>query len=112
MLSVIVIGIVGCTPQLGSDTRGWTPVTAADDVVYAGTREGKVVALYDDGSVPTEKWEFPAGEDTTVSGTFYTPVIGDDLIYVTAVDGFVYALEKDTGRSDGRVWKRELVDTD
>ena len=112
VLLVILMGVIGCTPHLGSDTRGWTPVTAADDVVYAGTREGKVIALYDDGSVPTVKWVFPSGDDTTVSGTFYTPVIGNDLIYVTAVDGFVYALEKDTGRSDGRGWKRELVDPD
>ena len=112
MASLIVVLTVGCTPRLGSDTKGWTPVTAGGDVVYVGTREGKVIALNDDGSIPTVKWDFPAGEDNNVSGTFYTPVIGDKHIYVTAVDGFVYALEKNTGRSDGTGWARELVDPD
>ena len=86
---------------------------ASDGVVYVGTREGKVKALNDDGSGEVNvRWTYPEGEDQQIIGVFNTPVVGDQLVYVSAADGVLYALDKDSGLPEGKGWSRNLVDSD
>jgi outer membrane protein assembly factor BamB len=101
----ILLGIVlaGCTPQLGASTIGWSPVAASQGMVYVVTIQGEVQGLVDNGPQGVQvKWTFPGPEDGLV-GAYYPPAVGDQLIYVSAIDGFLYALDKETG---AQVWRQ------
>ena len=41
--------IAGCTGNIGDESDGWNPPLSEDGVVYVGTKDGKVVALIDNG---------------------------------------------------------------
>jgi len=41
--------IAGCTGNIGDESDGWNPPVSEDGVVYVGTKDGKVVALIDNG---------------------------------------------------------------
>ena len=102
---LILLGIVlaGCTPDLGASTTGWSPVAASQGVVYVGTIQGEVQALVDNGPEGVrEKWTFPGPEDGLL-GAYHAPAVGDELLYVSAIDGFLYALDKETG---AEVWRQ------
>ena len=47
-------------------------------------------------------WSGPQG----MKGSFGSPVIGPELVYVSGVDGYLYALDKNTGQLDDIGWKR------
>jgi outer membrane protein assembly factor BamB len=100
------IGLIACTPNLGSDTRGWVPAVASDGVVYVGTADGEVKALVDSGLQGVRsKWTY-SGVDDPIRGVYNTPVVGPELLYVSAIDGFLYALEKETGTLGDTGWRR------
>jgi len=107
LISVIALG--ACSPDLGSSIQGWSPAVAGDGVAYVATQEGKLKALIDDGTgVVSVKWNFPAGEEV-LGGAFNSPVVGKELIYVAAVDGNLYAVDKESGTIGPKGWKSSLV---
>jgi len=110
LVSLIALLVLGaCSPDLGSSIQGWSPAVAGEGVVYVATQQGKLKALIDDGSgVVSVKWTFPAGEEQ-LGGVFNTPIVGDELIYVAAVDGTLYAIDKETGGIGTNGWKASLV---
>ena len=104
VLAVLALVIVGCGGggggfgYLGAADRGWSPVVAAEGMVYVGTIQGQVLALEEKGGSRVEvKWAFPASEDDSIGGVYNGPVVGPNLIYVAALNGTLYALNKDTG---------------
>jgi outer membrane protein assembly factor BamB len=102
---LILLGIVlaGCTPELGASTTGWSPVAASQGVVYVGTIQGEVQALVDNGPEGVRvKWTFPGPEEGLL-GAYHPPAAGNQLLYVSAIDGFLYALDKETG---AEVWRQ------
>lgn len=102
---LILLGVVlaGCTPNLGASTTGWSPVAASQGVVYVGTIQGEVQALVDNGPEGVEvKWTFPGPEEGLL-GVYYPPAVGGELLYVSAINGFLYALDKETG---AEVWRQ------
>lgn len=106
---VAVIALSACRPNLGSSIQGWSPAVAGDGVVYVATQQGKVKALVDDGTgVVSVKWIFPAGEND-LGGAYNTPLVGEKLIYVAAVDGTLYAIDKETGTIGQKGWTASLV---
>jgi outer membrane protein assembly factor BamB len=106
---VAVISLGACSPDLGSSIHGWSPVVAGDGVAYVATQQGQLKALIDDGSgAVSVKWTFPEG-DENLGGVFNTPVVGADLIYVAAVDGTLYAIDKETGAIGPDGWTSSLV---
>lgn len=107
-LAALLLGIGGaaCTPNLGAATRGWTPAAASDGVVYVGTTSGEVQALEDSGFEGVRsKWTYAGGEDS-IEGSYGLPVVGSQLVYVSGIDGFLYALEKETGTLGALGWRR------
>ena len=99
-----VFALVACNPDLGSSTRGWTPATAANGVVYVVTQDGEVKALADDGFEGVRlRWTFTGGEDRLV-GSYNNPVTGYDLVYVSGIDGVLYALDQASGTLSGSGW--------
>jgi outer membrane protein assembly factor BamB len=68
----------------------WAGPTFANGVVYAGTDDGRVVAL--DAATGKQRWSFRA------EGPVRTrPALGDGVVYVQADDGLLYALAADDG---------------
>ena len=99
--------LIGCTRNIGDQSDGWNPTVSSDGVVYIGTKDGEVKAFKDDGSgnlQPT--WTFPAGVQDDLNGVYNTPLVVDGLVYVSGIDGFVYALDIETGNLTGEGWKR------
>ncbi len=98
LLAALVLLFTGCTGRnLGASDQGWSPVVAADGMVYVGTIQGKVLALEDSRSSVSLRWAFPANAEDTIGGVYNTPVVGPDLVYVAALDGTLYALDKRSG---------------
>jgi outer membrane protein assembly factor BamB len=83
---------------------------ASEGIVYVGTTDGKVKALVDSGrSGERSKWTYPEADDS-ILGTYNTPVVGTELVYVSGIDGFLYALEKESGTLGDTGWRRPLSD--
>jgi outer membrane protein assembly factor BamB len=75
-------------------TGGWSGPTVHEGVVYAGTRDGRVVAI--NLSTRETQWEWP--DTTGVRSLLYaTPIVQGDLVYVGTYGGEVYALDKADG---------------
>ena len=100
------LATTGCNAgkNLGSQDRGWSPVVASDGMVYVGSVSGKVLALKDDGRSVHLMWSFPENEDDSIGGVYNPPVVGPELLYVSALNGTLYALDKRTGQLDGVGW--------
>ena len=106
----VSIFLIGCPGRsLGASTAGWSPVAAEGGVVYVGTLEGEVKALDDRGDNGVGvRWTFSGDSEDPLEGIFGTPAVGEDLIYVSAFNGVLYALDKDTGDSLGKGWQRPV----
>ena len=107
---VVSISLLGCVGRgLGASIAGWSPVAAQDGVVYVGTPGGEVKALDDRGDNGIGlKWTFSGDSEDPLKGVFGTPAVGAELVYVTAFNGVLYALNKETGDSFGRGWRRPV----
>ena len=96
--------LAACQPNLGSSIKGWTPATASQGSVYVVTQDGDVKALADNGFGGVRlRWTFSAGEDRLV-GSYNTPVAGYGLVYVSGIDGVLYALDQESGTLSGNGW--------
>jgi len=114
VLGVFLVAAAACTPQSAQSTAaagGWSPVSAGEGVVYVGTRQGRLSALADKGfDGVTLLWSFPAeSSGETLPGIYSPPAVGSRFVYVTARDGYLYAVPKDTGQLGERGWRRPLV---
>jgi outer membrane protein assembly factor BamB len=58
------------------------------------------------------EWTFPANRDgdsndeDSIFGVYGSPAIGDDLVYVSAIDGVLYAIDRETGTINNKGWKQ------
>ena len=108
LIILIVPVLAACTGNVESKSDGWNPAVSVNGIVYVGTKDGEVIAMVDDGSGNLQdKWSFPSnqGQDN-LSGVYNTPVVHGNLVYVNGIDGFLYALDRETGRLSGDGWKR------
>ena len=73
----------------------------------------KILALEDFSSgLPSVAWTYPAlGSGLGLEGVFGPPAVSSDLdlVFVSAVDGHLYAISRDTG-SDATGWKKAVRD--
>ncbi len=108
LLAALALLTTGCNAgrNLGASDRGWSPVVAAEGMVYVGTVQGQVLALNDNGSSVSLQWTFPSIEEDFIDGVYNSPVVGPDLVYVAALNGILYALTKDGGKDQGIGWSR------
>ena len=109
----VLLCLAGCGQNLGASTRGWGSVAAANGVVYATTLAGQVHALDDFGpdGVGT-RWISAAPGDRGFLGAYNSPVVGRYL-YVSGIDGFLYALELPApGSPAATAWRRPQVEAE
>ena len=109
-LFALVLLLIGCTPgSFNRPSDGWSPPAAIDGAVYVGTKQGEVKALIDRGFEGVNKdWTFRPNdtqdeEERGFWGVFNPPAIGEKFVYVSGIDGVLYAINRDTGRME---WKR------
>ena len=105
---VLLLLLAACTRNIGAEGSGWNPPVSKDGVVYVGTHQGEVKAYIDDGSGSVrESWTFrPAQSQADLEGVYHTPLVVGDLVYVSAQDGFLYAIDKETGIVGSIGWRR------
>ncbi len=117
LFALLVMVLAACTGQdLLGKLDGWSPAAARDGVVYIGTNQGEVKALEDGGSSDARvKWTFcvkPSGDgskcDEDLHGVYDSPAVGEKLVYVAGTDGYLYAIEKDSGTIDQSGWRRAV----
>ena len=106
LVIILAFTVTGCNAgrNLGAQDKGWSPVVASEGVVYVGSITGQVLALKDDGRSVQLMWAFPENEDESIGGVYNPPVVGPELLYVAALNGTLYALDKRTGQLDGIGW--------
>lgn len=102
--------VASCLPGQGQPARGWSGTAFADGVVYAGTMDGRVVAI--NASSRQELWPsspittevsggLSCGSSTVVAALYGAPVVHGDSVYVgsyMASGGRAYALSIATGK--------------
>jgi outer membrane protein assembly factor BamB len=110
VLAIGALVAVGCA---GAPSRGWSGPLVSDNVLYAGTLEGKIVALDlttadpGDGTPPNPSWDpqlvaeqdggsmFSCGRVSSPMGIYGTPVVNNGRIYVGAYSGEVVWISTD-----------------
>ena len=97
VLALLCLAVSGCARDLGASTRGWGSVAAANGVVYATTLAGPVYALDDFGpdGVST-RWISAVGSERGFGGAYGSPAVGR-YVYVSGIDGFLYAFDGSGG---------------
>jgi outer membrane protein assembly factor BamB len=101
ILLMVTIISVGCTGAMGRGiAQGWAGGIVVDDTIIVGSRGGKIMALdIADGAIQGNPVEITAevranlcgGTGTTGVAIYSSPIISDELVYVGAYDGKVYA---------------------
>ena len=107
LLTVILLlgGLVflGC---VGNVPKGWSGGVIADEALFLGSMEGKLVAL--DKSSGAKLWEVPfeasssgggfgCAPASTAVAIYGTPAVNDELVYVSGYNGKVYAINSGSG---------------
>ncbi|MBE0430378.1 MAG: PQQ-binding-like beta-propeller repeat protein [Dehalococcoidia bacterium] len=101
--------LVSCVPGGAQAARGWSGTAFHDGIVYAGSADGRVVAV--DAATGSLKWHYPitapsggglsCGPAAVSAAIYTTPIVEGDLVYVgtyTAQGGRMYALRISDGQ--------------
>ena len=108
---LVFLSFAGCTRDIGGVSSGWNALAVGNEVVYVGTKDGRVQALTDrgDGVLP-EKWSYPSSPDSeeSLDGVYSAPLLASGLLYVAADSGYLYALDPENGSVSDRGWRRPL----
>ncbi|MDP6043952.1 MAG: PQQ-binding-like beta-propeller repeat protein [Dehalococcoidales bacterium] len=108
MLLALVGGpaLLGCT-GVNTIPRGWSGGVIADDTIFLGSMEGKLVAI--DVSSQERRWPdvpFEASKKATGFGCapdaggvaiYGSPSLTEELVYIAAYHGKLYAINSETG---------------
>ena len=106
-LAFLCLALAGCGRDLGASTKGWGSVAVANGVVYATTLSGQVYALDDFGldGVST-RWLSAVGAENGFGGAYGSPAVGR-YVYVSGIDGFLYAFDGSGGAGSVQVaWRQ------
>jgi outer membrane protein assembly factor BamB len=114
----LLILLSACTAgRLRGENTGWVPAQSSDGVVYVGTKTGQVKALEDAGFEGLRvKWTYcvewssaaRAECERGLGGVYDSPVVGASLVYVSGVDGYLYALDRESGTVQDKGWRRPV----
>jgi outer membrane protein assembly factor BamB len=90
-IALLPLVLVSCISSGASVPRGWAGTVVHDGIIYAGTRDGRVVAI--NSSTQSQQWDYAF----TSTAIYTTPIVDGDLVYVGTYSGQVYALTIDRG---------------
>jgi outer membrane protein assembly factor BamB len=89
-IALLPLVLVSCIFSGASVSRGWAGTAFSDGIIYAGSKDGRVVAI--NSSTQSQSWNY-----TINSAIYTTPIVDGDLVYVGTYSGQVYALIIDRG---------------
>jgi len=101
LIALLPLTLVSCLPGGTQSAGGWAGTTIHDGIIYAGTGDGRVVAI--NSSTESLEWTFSflvtapsggfsCGETTSPTAIYTTPVVDMDMIYIGTYSGRVFAL--------------------
>jgi len=94
-IALLPLMLVSCSLFGGAPVSGgWAGTAFRDGIIYAGSRDGRVVAI--NASTREMQWQWP-DSTTTRSLIYTTPIVYGDLVYVGTYSGQMYALTADRG---------------
>ncbi|CAI8018352.1 Uncharacterized protein YxaL [Geodia barretti] len=113
VLGVLCLTVAGCGRDLGASTKGWGSVAVANGVVYATTLSGQVYALDDNGSEGVStRWVSAVGAEGGLGGAYSSPAVGR-YVYVSGIDGFLYAFDGSAGAGSAQVvWRQPQIEAE
>ncbi|MDE2785620.1 MAG: PQQ-binding-like beta-propeller repeat protein [Chloroflexota bacterium] len=107
MLAFLCLAVTACGRDLGASTKGWGSVAAANGIVYATTLTGQIYALDDFGTEGVStRWTSALGNENGFGGAYGSPAVGR-YVYVSGIDGFLYAFDGSGGAGAVQVaWRQ------
>jgi outer membrane protein assembly factor BamB len=90
-IALLPLVLISCISSGASVPRGWAGTVVHDGIIYAGTRDARVVAI--NSSTQRQQWDYAF----TSTAIYTTPIVDGDLVYVGTYSGQVYALTIDRG---------------
>jgi len=99
VIALLPLTLVSCISGSAQSAGGWSGTAVHDGIIYAGTRDGRVVAI--NSSTRSLEWSYivtmSSGDmscaQSSVSAPIYTtPIVDGDLVYIGTYSGQVLAL--------------------
>ena len=104
LVSAVILWLFGaaCMDELQAQ-GGWSAPVIAEQFIYVGTTDGRVIKIDAETGVPDMSWNFLGGGQTV--GTIYgSPVVTEDMLYGTGYrcqgkkcEGLIFAVDVHTG---------------
>jgi outer membrane protein assembly factor BamB len=86
VIALLPLVLLSCISGGAPVSAGWAGTTFQNGIIYAGTKNGMVVAI--NSSSQSEQWDYAF----TSTAIFTTPIVNGDLVYVGTYSGLVYAV--------------------
>jgi outer membrane protein assembly factor BamB len=102
LIVLLPLTLVSCISGSAQLAKGWSGTVVHDGIIYAGTVDGRVVAI--NSSTRNLEWAYsiaPAttpssglscGQPSVTTAIYSTPLVDRDLVYIGTYSGQVYAL--------------------
>jgi outer membrane protein assembly factor BamB len=101
LIALLPLTLVSCFPGGTQSAGGWAGTAIHDGIIYAGTLDGRVVAV--NSSTQSLEWAYSLAPTTTSGGLscgetsiptaiYGAPVVDKDMVYVGTYSGQVLAL--------------------
>lgn len=87
-LGSLSLALVACSRIV--NPNGWSGPTVADQALFVGTMEGRLVAL--DPETGETLWSFEVNGDRQTKAIYGSPAVGGDAIYIGDYSGSLHAL--------------------
>ena len=99
IIALLPLVLISCIPGGAAVSGGWAGTAFQDGIIYAGTRDGKVVAI--NSSTQSLEWfyavtmlsgDMSCGQSSVSTPIYGTPMVDGDLVYIGTYSGQVLAL--------------------
>jgi len=102
VIALLPLTLVSCISGGTQSAGGWPGTTVYDGIIYAGSTDGRVVAI--NSSTENLEWSYSiapvtapssglsCGQTSATTAIYGTPVVDRDIVYIGTYSGQVYAL--------------------
>ena len=97
LVTVVWVTVVLAACSVVNRPEGWAGAVVLEEVIYAGTKDGELVAL---NRTNGEKlWHFELLGDKTYQAIYGTPTLSGDILYLSGYDGHFYVFDVSTSKN-------------
>lgn len=105
LFALLIAGFLLLSGCAGAPLRGWSGPVVAEDSLYVGTMEGKLVGytlVSEPRLAAVEWWRFPPRGEPGLFAIYGTPFVEEGIVYIGAYSGKVYAID---GAAGIEIWE-------